>query len=360
MVKVWDMTTHRAKEVHCVQTIASVARVKWRPECRHHLATCSMMVDHNIYVWDVRRPFVPAAMFEEHRDVTTGIAWRHPHDPSFLLSGSKDSTLCQHLFRDASQPVERANPEGLCYGLFGDLAFAAKESLVATESGRKPYTGDRRHPIFFKRKLDPAEPFSGLASSALSVFEMEPGSSSMSWFVDTAERYALAGRPLAELCDHNAKVARELGRNQVHRAGLRAMTVVQGQRAPLTAVPRPCPEFSAQFWLRSPLALAPVTKGVQSPKWARCQCHSWDAGLGCCGAGAPSSGLSLLFRLPEVSSPTQKAHTASLITSWGLQAHFHFSFCASTGSRLGFLSFHGRRFPTWGRPEHWVPGAAES
>lgn len=231
---------------------------------------------------------------------------------------------------------------------------------MATESGRKPYTGDRRHPIFFKRKLDPAEPFSGLASSALSVFEMEPGSSSMSWFVDTAERYALAGRPLAELCDHNAKVARELGRNQVHRAGLRAMTVVQGQRAPLTAVPRPCPEFSAQFWLRSPLALAPVTKGVQSPKWARCQCHSWDAGLGCCGAGAPSSGLSLLFRLPEVSSPTQKAHTASLITSWGLQAHFHFSFCASTGSRLGFLSFHGRRFPTWGRPEHWVPGAAES
>ncbi|KAK1344645.1 hypothetical protein QTO34_013343 [Cnephaeus nilssonii] len=215
MVKVWDMTTQRAKEVHCVQTIASVARVKWRPECRHHLATCSMMVDHNIYVWDVRRPFVPAAMFEEHRDVTTGIAWRHPHDPSFLLSGSKDSTLCQHLFRDASQPVERANPEGLCYGLFGDLAFAAKESLVAAESGRKPYAGDRRHPIFFKRKLDPAEPFAGLASSALSVFEMEPGSGSMSWFVDTAERYALAGRPLAELCDHNSKVARELGRNQV-------------------------------------------------------------------------------------------------------------------------------------------------
>ncbi|XP_012910762.1 GATOR complex protein WDR24 isoform X2 [Mustela putorius furo] len=215
MVKVWDMTTHRAKEVHCVQTIASVARVKWRPECRHHLATCSMMVDHNIYVWDVRRPFVPAAMFEEHRDVTTGIAWRHPHDPSFLLSGSKDSTLCQHLFRDASQPVERANPEGLCYGLFGDLAFAAKESLVSAESGRKPCAGDRRHPIFFKRKLDPAEPFVGLASSALSVFEMEPSSGSMSWFVDTAERYALAGRPLAELCDHNAKVARELGRNQV-------------------------------------------------------------------------------------------------------------------------------------------------
>lgn len=154
-------------------------------------------------------------MFEEHRDVTTGIVWRHLHDPYFLLSGSKDSTLYQHIFKDASQPIERANPEGLCYGLFGDLAFAAKESLVTADSNRKPYPGDRRHPIFFKRKLDPTEQFESVSSSALSVFETEPDSSSMAWFVDTARRYALAGRSLAELCDHNAKVAKELSRNQV-------------------------------------------------------------------------------------------------------------------------------------------------
>ncbi|XP_028904840.1 GATOR complex protein WDR24 isoform X2 [Ornithorhynchus anatinus] len=217
MVKVWDMSTNRAKEIYCVQTIASVARVKWRPECKHHLATCSMMVDHNIYVWDVRRPYIPAAMFEEHRDVTTGIVWRHPHDPYFLLSGSKDSTLYQHIFKDASQPVERANPEGLCYGLFGDLAFAAKETLVAADAGRRPYPGDRRQPIFFKRRLDPAEQSEAVSSSALSVFETEPGGGGggVAWFVETARRYALAGRPLAELCDHNAKVARELNRNQV-------------------------------------------------------------------------------------------------------------------------------------------------
>lgn len=133
MVKVWDMSTNRVKEIYCVQTIASVARVKWRPERRYHLATCSMMVDHNIYVWDVRRPFIPFATFEEHKDVTTGIVWRHQHDPYFLLSGSKDSTLYQHMFKDASRPVDRANPEGLCFGLFGDLAFAAKESLMTGE-----------------------------------------------------------------------------------------------------------------------------------------------------------------------------------------------------------------------------------
>ncbi|NWH46819.1 WDR24 protein, partial [Fregata magnificens] len=115
-----------------------------------------------------------------------------------------------------SQPIDRANPEGLCYSLYGDLAFAAKESLISSDSNRKPYIGDRRHPIFFKRKLDPTEQFEYISSSStLSVFETDVESGSMDWFVHTAKQYALAGRPLADLCDHNAKVAKGLDRNQV-------------------------------------------------------------------------------------------------------------------------------------------------
>lgn len=227
MVKVWDMTTNRAKEVYCVQTIASVARVKWRPEKKFHLATCSMMVDHNIYVWDVRRPFIPFATFEEHKDVTTGIVWRHQHDPHFLLSGSKDSTLYQHMFKDALRPVDKANPEGLCFGLFGDLAFAAKESLISSDANRKPYPGgDRRYPIFFFKKPDPTEQFAHV-SSALSVFETDLECNRMDWFVQTAQLYLLSGKPFAELCDHNAKVAQELKRPQVRRCCLFSTTRFQ-------------------------------------------------------------------------------------------------------------------------------------
>uniref|UniRef100_A0A3Q2SPK9 GATOR2 complex protein WDR24 n=1 Tax=Fundulus heteroclitus TaxID=8078 RepID=A0A3Q2SPK9_FUNHE len=220
MVKVWDMTTNRAKEIYCVQTIASVARVKWRPERKFHLATCSMMVDHNIYVWDIRRPFIPFATFEEHKDVTTGIVWRHQHDPHYLLSGSKDSTLYQHMFKDAMRPVDKANPEGLCFGLMGDLAFAVNESLVSSDAGRKPYAGgDRRYPFFSFKKPNPTEQFAHV-SSALSVFETDLDSNRMDWFVKTAQRYLLSGKPFTELCDHNAKVARELKRPQVRRRNL--------------------------------------------------------------------------------------------------------------------------------------------
>ncbi|NWT76407.1 WDR24 protein, partial [Prunella himalayana] len=134
--------------------------------------------------------------------------------PAAWIGVSTDPSLSQGL---AGHGRPRQDGEGgLCYSLYGDLAFAAKESLISSDSNRKPYIGDRRHPIFFKRKLDPTEQFEYISSSsALSVFETDVESGSMDWFVHTAKQYALAGRPLAELCDHNAKVAKGLDRNQV-------------------------------------------------------------------------------------------------------------------------------------------------
>ncbi|NXC89206.1 WDR24 protein, partial [Cercotrichas coryphoeus] len=133
---------------------------------------------------------------------------------------------------------------GLCYSLYGDLAFAAKESLISSDSNRKPYIGDRRHPIFFKRKLDPTEQFEYISSSsALSVFETDVESGSMDWFVHTAKQYALAGRPLAELCDHNAKVAKGLDRNQV-RVGTLLLQGVGAWKGLMGL----CPAQVAQTW----------------------------------------------------------------------------------------------------------------
>lgn len=50
---------------------------------RHQVASCALVLDCAVHVWDVRRPHVPLATFAEHRDVTTAIAWlAEPH--SFL------------------------------------------------------------------------------------------------------------------------------------------------------------------------------------------------------------------------------------------------------------------------------------
>lgn len=54
---------------HTIQTVASVGRVKWRPQRKNHIGSTSLVVDASVCVWDVRRPYVPFAAFEKHKYV---------------------------------------------------------------------------------------------------------------------------------------------------------------------------------------------------------------------------------------------------------------------------------------------------
>ena len=70
----WDLeNANKVQIAYNVQTIASVARVRWRPHIRDHLASCAYQFDFNVSVWDIRRPFIPFASFEDHSDVVTGL-----------------------------------------------------------------------------------------------------------------------------------------------------------------------------------------------------------------------------------------------------------------------------------------------
>lgn len=86
--QVWDMCSKPTLE-YTINTIASVGRVKWRPQRKYHLASVALVVDCSVNIWDVRRPYIPFASFNEHKDVTTGIAWRG--DPHMLLTTSRVS-----------------------------------------------------------------------------------------------------------------------------------------------------------------------------------------------------------------------------------------------------------------------------
>lgn len=84
--QVWDLGYRPVLE-YTVTTMASVGRIKWRPQRMHHIASCALVIDSVIHVWDVRRPYIPHASFNDHKDITTGIAWRGC--PDVLLSTSK-------------------------------------------------------------------------------------------------------------------------------------------------------------------------------------------------------------------------------------------------------------------------------
>ena len=110
---------------YTIHTIAVVGRVKWRPDEMYHIASCALVVDYSIYIWDVRRPYIPFASFNDHTNVTTGIGWKGT-DSNILLSTSKDSTIFKHAFKDAARPSSRANPQCANINYKGDLLYSYK------------------------------------------------------------------------------------------------------------------------------------------------------------------------------------------------------------------------------------------
>lgn len=85
-LQVWDLSGKPSCD-YTIHTIASVGRIKWRPQKKYHIASCALVVDCSINVWDIRRPYIPFASFNEHKDVPTGVAWRG--NPQSFLSTSR-------------------------------------------------------------------------------------------------------------------------------------------------------------------------------------------------------------------------------------------------------------------------------
>ncbi|XP_054161603.1 GATOR complex protein WDR24-like [Oppia nitens] len=241
-IKVWDLSNPtKPHNLYTLHTIASVLRLKWRPSRDFQISSCSLLVDFSINVWDIRRPYVASAIFQEHKDVTTGFAWKN--DPRILLSTSKDGTLYQHHFDTAFRPSLHYNPIGLSINPTGDVAFSASDHILRNSvySGSKelvkahsigpnssltPITtvlsltnySKVRFSQLFKKPSDVSDQFKDVFSS-LMLYKCPDNeladNLSMKWFVNLAKKYQLSGKSIEELCEYNACVAAEHNRTQV-------------------------------------------------------------------------------------------------------------------------------------------------
>ncbi|XP_045612985.1 GATOR2 complex protein WDR24 isoform X2 [Procambarus clarkii] len=205
-IKVWDLNDNPTV-CNTIQTIASVGRVKWRPNTKYHIASSALLCDCSINVWDVRRPYIPLAAFNEHKNLTTGICWRA--DPNSLLSVGKDCTLIHHSFQDAIRPMEEVNPAALDISIYGDISNASriKEDSEPTGSLAK---------LSVFRKLVTFGEYNGQVLSSVQMMTCEEDAPvSTHHLVESAKQYLLTGRSLAEICEHNSGVAKKLNRHQV-------------------------------------------------------------------------------------------------------------------------------------------------
>jgi len=225
-IKVWDTVCKKGDKMHglehTINTIGPVGRVKWRPQRRDYLGSSALCIDFAVNVWDIKRPFVPFAAFNQHKDVTTDIAWRG--DPHTLLSTSKDGTLYQHTFSDAVRPGDKANPVGLSFSVGGDLTHAYRHVPRNTQNyGVLPASKGRGGAQeIFRKHINHSELFR-MCNSRLVAYHPPPflhskRSHEVSIETVTAEiakRYKLLNTSLADACDINAEVAKSLSRKQV-------------------------------------------------------------------------------------------------------------------------------------------------
>ncbi|KPJ15450.1 WD repeat-containing protein 24 [Papilio machaon] len=222
MKEVWDMHGKPNLE-YTIYTIASVGHVKWRPQKKYQVASCALVLDCAVHVWDVRRPHVPLATFAEHRDVTTAIAWL---SPAAFLSTSRDCSLYRHRFLEAAHPVLWANPQSVCISARGEVVHAVPECplpALAAPPAATPAPPADRHVPGLGRKQPTAGSLSASAQAALE--RAFPGGAASvvarHWpapadaLLHCARRYRMRGEPPHMLAKHNAAVAREAQRHCV-------------------------------------------------------------------------------------------------------------------------------------------------
>eukprot|EP00743_Colponemidia_sp_Colp-15_P008408 GILK01009135.1.p1 GENE.GILK01009135.1~~GILK01009135.1.p1 ORF type:complete len:835 (-),score=98.21 GILK01009135.1:161-2581(-) len=201
-IKVWDLNNVQ-RPLHTIQTIAAVGRVKWRPKHRDHITSAASLMDFNIHVWDINRPYVPMYILSKHRDVVTGLSW--DNSGQTLTSCSKDQFLMCTDSKAFTRPYRKIRGTGIAWNIRNEMAVI--NDFV-----------DRRDPEVAGSVVLPIQ--SSRERGMLRVYHdtkniVAEGCCDPNLIEYFAVNYRLHGPYPAELCEHNHKIAKIAGREQL-------------------------------------------------------------------------------------------------------------------------------------------------
>ncbi|KAJ1336842.1 hypothetical protein BSLG_006945 [Batrachochytrium salamandrivorans] len=177
VIKIWDTKSESRKAVYNIPTSAPVSRLKWRPGFDNQIASCALSSDNRIHVWDVSRPFVPVVSIEEHANVATDKRFcvqdiQHGYSPAALLSSSTHS-----------------------WNVLGSMTFAPGVHI--------PSSADKTIPV----------PEALMGSRRMKQVEgiVLHGAHEASVFIQLAKLYSTLNSSVWSSCEHNYRVAAQLG-----------------------------------------------------------------------------------------------------------------------------------------------------
>ncbi|XP_065918943.1 GATOR2 complex protein WDR24-like [Dysidea avara] len=216
----------RPREVHSIYGMSSVARVKWRPSHKYHIASCSQILDNMVAVWDIRRSYIPLASFMSHSDDVTAFAWLNDTN---ILSCSKDGKLIYEGIQDTIKPAEKATPVGLSISSDDNVAHACGDYVthrshnsLTSSNNHGQYAAGSWRPFTFRKQTEDIDPLTASQPAFLDVnstlreyIQYSKKTPKRDCFVTMATSYKLQGVSLHEICEHNYKVAEGLGKRGV-------------------------------------------------------------------------------------------------------------------------------------------------
>ncbi|CAB3402615.1 unnamed protein product [Caenorhabditis bovis] len=211
LVKVWNWDSDKLEREYVVETMAPLGRVVWRKENPYHIATCASVNDMNIHIWDIRRPFIPYATYDEHRDSVTDVCFPRNQNSHFLSCG-KDGLLILHALDSGHVPISYACDVPLDVAPDGAVAVALNVDLPSKDQDQ-PACLPRRRMI---RKMS-HEAFDGPVQSVIACgvpstcqISMQP-----TMIAELAKRYFLGGKSANTLCTLNFKIAKLYGNDHI-------------------------------------------------------------------------------------------------------------------------------------------------
>ncbi|KAK6038686.1 hypothetical protein COOONC_23811 [Cooperia oncophora] len=82
----------------------------------------------SVHIWDIRRPFLPYASFEDHSDSVTDMWW-NIQDPDRIVSSGKDGLLVLHHMDQKQSPLSYACDMALDLAPDGLVGVAANSHI---------------------------------------------------------------------------------------------------------------------------------------------------------------------------------------------------------------------------------------
>ncbi|KAN0024868.1 hypothetical protein ACTFIV_009277 [Dictyostelium citrinum] len=217
-IRVWDFLN--GKSLNNVSTISSVSRIKWRPGNKWHIASCSSIVDFQIHIWDVKKPYIPLFSFTDHRDVPTGLIWK---SPSSLISCSKDSHLLLNEFQDSYKPYQHIRTTGITWNVNNELA-SINDKINRTPSNESLPSLSTQFPSFFASfnvpTPPPLPPLVKVEQGIMNIYTPKYQNSEIVYdekylFEHFAKNYRFRGESFNQLCDHNQFVSQSVNQHHI-------------------------------------------------------------------------------------------------------------------------------------------------